>query len=139
MAIDFSGFEFGVTIHQGMNWDNLRLPQRFASIVDGKEPHHVLLRMYSGAAGLCSAEVMFDGEGQMLLHNEWRRVARSHTIEVSHFFVLKYNGHNIFTVKVFDETICRRHLGVKIKLEAQIDSARTRTLMSRAELTFLAC
>ncbi|XP_051202607.1 B3 domain-containing protein Os03g0212300-like [Lolium perenne] len=111
MAIDFSGFEFGVTIHQGMNWDNLRLPQRFASIVDGKEPHHVLLRMYSGAAGLCSAEVMFDGEGQMLLHNEWRRVARSHTIEVSHFFVLKYNGHNIFTVKVFDETICRRHLG----------------------------
>jgi hypothetical protein len=63
MAIDFSGFEFGVTIHQGMNRDSLRLPQRFISIIDGQEPHHVLLRMSGGASGLWSAEVMFDGDG----------------------------------------------------------------------------
>ncbi|KAK1652272.1 hypothetical protein QYE76_070077 [Lolium multiflorum] len=65
--------------------------------------------MSGGADGLCSAEVMFDGEGQMFLHNGWRRFARSHTIEVGHLVVFKYDGHGIFTIKVFDETICRRH------------------------------
>lgn len=69
MANDLSGFGFGVTIHQAMNWDRVRLPQRLASIVNGQEPHHVLLRLSGGATGLWPAEVMFDGEGQMFLHN----------------------------------------------------------------------
>ncbi|KAM0927878.1 hypothetical protein ACQ4PT_002124 [Festuca glaucescens] len=92
-----------------MSWDRLRLPQRFASIVDGQEPHHVLLRVSGGATGLWPAEVMFDGEGQMLLHNGWRRFARSHAIDVGHFVVFKYDGHSDFNVKVFDETMCRHH------------------------------
>ncbi|KAK1610245.1 hypothetical protein QYE76_033918 [Lolium multiflorum] len=69
VAVHLSGFEFGVTIYPGMSWDRLRQPQRFTSIVEGQEPHHVLLRVSSGAIGLWPAEVMFDGEGQMFLHN----------------------------------------------------------------------
>ncbi|KAK1694591.1 hypothetical protein QYE76_011288 [Lolium multiflorum] len=99
------GFEFGVTIHQCMIWDGLRLPHRFASIVDGQDPHHVLLRVSDDATRLWSAEVMFDGEGQLFLHNGWRSFAR--TVEVGHFAVFKYDDHGVFTIKVFDETMTR--------------------------------
>ncbi|KAK1613190.1 hypothetical protein QYE76_036863 [Lolium multiflorum] len=92
-----------------MSWDRLRLPQRFALIVDGQEPHHVLLHVSGGATGIWPAEVMFDGEGWMFLHNGWRRFTRSHAIDVGHFVVFKYDGHDDFSVKVFDETMCRRH------------------------------
>ncbi|KAK1613270.1 hypothetical protein QYE76_036945 [Lolium multiflorum] len=59
--------------------------------------------------GLWPSEVMFDGEGQMFLHNGWRCFARSHDIEAGHFVVFKYDGHNDFSVKVLDGTMCRRH------------------------------
>jgi hypothetical protein len=84
-----------VTIHEGMSWDRQRLPTRFVWIVDGQEPHHVLLRVSGGVTGLWPAEVMFDSEGKMFLHNGWRRFTRSHSIDVS--------------VKVFDETMSHRH------------------------------
>jgi hypothetical protein len=32
---------------------------------------------------------------------------RSHAIKVGHFVVFKYNGHDVFIVKVFDEIMCR--------------------------------
>jgi hypothetical protein len=109
VTIDLSIFEFGVTIHQGMSWDRLHLPHRFASIVDGQEPHHVLLHVSSGATGLWPAEVMFDDNGRMFLHNGWRCFAHSHAIEVGHFVVFKYDGHCDFNVKAFTATMCRRH------------------------------
>jgi hypothetical protein len=62
-----------------------------------------------GAIGLWSVKVMFDGEGKMFLNNGWRRFAHTHAIKVRHFVVFKYDGHDILTVKVFDETMCRRH------------------------------
>jgi hypothetical protein len=67
MDIDLSGFEFGVTIHVAMDWDRLCLAQRLALIIDGQEPHHVLSRVSDGAIDIWSAEVLFDGEGQMFL------------------------------------------------------------------------
>jgi hypothetical protein len=68
-SIDLSGFGFDVTIHQCMSWDRLRLPWRFTSIVEGQEPHHVLMRVSGDVIGMWPVEVMFDGEGQMFLHN----------------------------------------------------------------------
>ncbi|KAK1603956.1 hypothetical protein QYE76_027629 [Lolium multiflorum] len=109
MAIDLSSFGFGVTFHQGLSWDKMRLPQRFASIVDGKDAHHVLLRVSGSATNLWPAEVMFDDEGQMFLHNGWRRFVRSHAIEAGHFVDFKYNFHGEFSVKVFEKTTCCRH------------------------------
>jgi hypothetical protein len=47
-----------------MNWDRLRLPQRFTSIIDGKEPAmSYCVCPAGGAIGLWSVEVLFDGEG----------------------------------------------------------------------------
>jgi hypothetical protein len=37
------------------------------------------------------------------------RFARSHAIDAGHFVVFKYDGHGDFSVKVFDETMCRWH------------------------------
>jgi hypothetical protein len=45
----------------------------------------------------------------MFLHNGCRRFTRSHAIEAGHFVVFKYDGHDDFSAKVFDETMCRRH------------------------------
>ncbi|KAK1615178.1 hypothetical protein QYE76_020695 [Lolium multiflorum] len=92
-----------------MSWDRLHLAQRFASIIDGQEPHHVFMCVSGAATGMWPAKVMFDGEGQMFLHNGWRRCARSHTVEARHFVFIKYDIHEDFSVKVFDETMCRRH------------------------------
>ncbi|KAK1683969.1 hypothetical protein QYE76_044817 [Lolium multiflorum] len=78
-----------------MSWDRLRLPQRFASIVDGHEPHHGVMHVSGGATGLWPAEVVFDGEGRMFPHNGWRHFARSHAIDVGHFVVFK-EGVNSF-------------------------------------------
>ncbi|KAK1627115.1 hypothetical protein QYE76_001430 [Lolium multiflorum] len=76
-----------------MNWDRLRLPQRFAPIVNVKEPRDVVLRVSGGAIGLWPEEVLFDDEGQMFLNNGWRRFARAHAIKAGHFIVFKYDGH----------------------------------------------
>jgi hypothetical protein len=52
-----------------MDWDRLRRPQKFKSIVDGQEPHKIVLRVAGGTIGLWSVEVMFGRLGQMYLHN----------------------------------------------------------------------
>jgi hypothetical protein len=36
-------------------------------------------------------------------------VVRPHAIDVGHFVIFKYDGYDMLTVKVFDETMCRRH------------------------------
>jgi hypothetical protein len=67
------------------------------------------MRVSGGATDLWDGEGMFDSEGQMFLHNGWRRFARSHAIDIGHFVGFKYDDHNNFSVKIFYETICRHH------------------------------
>jgi hypothetical protein len=38
------------------------------------------MRVFDGVTFLWPVEVMFDSEGQMFLHNGWRRFARSHAL-----------------------------------------------------------
>jgi hypothetical protein len=45
VAINLFGFDFGVTIQLGMDWDRLCLPHKFTLIVDGKDPHEIVLRV----------------------------------------------------------------------------------------------
>jgi hypothetical protein len=45
----------------------------------------------------------------LYLHNDWRRFTHVHAIEVGHFVVFKYDGHDMLIGKVFDETMWRRH------------------------------
>jgi hypothetical protein len=61
-----------------------------------------------GATDQWLVEVLVDCQGQMFLHNGWRRFTRTHAIDAGHFVAFKYGGHNILTVKVVDETMCHR-------------------------------
>jgi hypothetical protein len=45
----------------------------------------------------------------MYLHNGWRGFTHAHVIEVGHFVVFKYDGHDILTIKVLDEVMCLLH------------------------------
>jgi hypothetical protein len=42
---------------------------KFASIVDGQDPHNIVLRVAGVATGMWSVEVLFDRIYQMYLHN----------------------------------------------------------------------
>jgi hypothetical protein len=109
VTIDLSGFEFGVTFHLGMDWDRLCLPQKFALIVDGQDPHEIMLRVASDTTGSWSVEVLFDSVGQMYLRNGWRWFTDTHDIEVGQIVIFKYDGHGMVTVKAVDETMYRHH------------------------------
>jgi hypothetical protein len=54
-------------------------------------------------------EVLVDGQGKLLLHNGWRHFTHVHSIEVGHFVVFKYEGHDMVTVRFFDEIMCHCH------------------------------
>jgi hypothetical protein len=71
--------------------------------------NQVLLRVYGGATGYWTVEVLFDHTGTPYLANGWRRFFQKHEIEAVHFVVFNYNGDHILTVTVFDDTMCRRH------------------------------
>jgi hypothetical protein len=45
------GFEFGVTVYNGMDKDTIKLPRQFSSTVDNKE-EQVLLSMCDGVTGV---------------------------------------------------------------------------------------
>jgi hypothetical protein len=67
------------------------------------------MRVSGGATDLWDGEGMFDSEGQMFLHNGWRRLVRLHAIDVGHFVVFMYDSHGDFGVNVFDEIMCRHY------------------------------
>jgi hypothetical protein len=57
-------FEFGVTLYHGRDQDTIRLPRKFAEVVDERH-NQVLLRVRGGANGVWTAKVLFDHTGTM--------------------------------------------------------------------------
>jgi hypothetical protein len=92
-----------------MDWNMLRLPRKFASMVDGQDPCKLALWVSGGSTNIWSVEVLFDRVGQMFLHNGWKLFARLRANQVRHFLVFTFDDRIILTVKVFDETMCHRH------------------------------
>jgi hypothetical protein len=45
----------------------------------------------------------------MYLHNGWMQFTRANAVKVRHVVVFNHDGHDMLTVKVFDETIFHRH------------------------------
>ncbi|XP_044406963.1 B3 domain-containing protein Os03g0212300-like [Triticum aestivum] len=89
-----------------------RLPDKFAKMLAGREPHKVKLREAgSGLHRLCWWEVLvvFDGEGHMYLGPGWEHFARAHELQLGYFLVFRYDGDAMFTVKMFDNTMCRMY------------------------------
>ncbi|KAM0883941.1 hypothetical protein ACQ4PT_031310 [Festuca glaucescens] len=105
---DLSDFEFFVAIHQN-SWDRLRLPDKFAELLDGREPGEVKLREAGGGRRRWDVEVVFDGEGHMYLGRGLDQFAREYEVQRGHLLVFSYDGDAVLTVKVFDGTMCRRH------------------------------
>ncbi|XP_047064538.1 B3 domain-containing protein Os03g0212300-like [Lolium rigidum] len=105
---DLSDFEFFMIILQN-TWEKLRVPDKFAKLLDGQEPREVKLREASGGRRLWDVAVLFDGEGHMYLERGWQPFARAHDIGLGNFLVFSYDGDAVLTVKVFDGSMCRRH------------------------------
>lgn len=79
--------------------------QKFASIVDGQEPHQVLLQVSGGATGQWTMKVLFDRYDQMYLVNGWKEFTRAHQIKVGHFLVFNYDREAMLTVSVFGDRL----------------------------------
>jgi hypothetical protein len=57
-------FEFNITLNYGGDPESIRLPHKFADVVDVRK-NQVLLRMRGGATGLWTTQVLFDHTGTL--------------------------------------------------------------------------
>ncbi|KAM3230658.1 hypothetical protein ACQJBY_061061 [Aegilops geniculata] len=103
------GFEFFEIVIE-KSCSRQRLPDKFAKMLAGREPHKVKLREAgSGLHRLWEVLVVFDGEGHMYLGPRWEHFARAHELQLGYFLVFRYDGDAMFTVKMFDNTMCRMY------------------------------
>ncbi|KAM3371056.1 hypothetical protein ACQJBY_018430 [Aegilops geniculata] len=103
------GFEFFVFVTK-KSCSRQRLPDKFAKMLAGREPHKVKLREAgSGLHRLWEVLVVFDGEGHMYLGPGWEHFARADELQLENFLVFRYDGDAMFTVKMFDNTMCRMY------------------------------
>ncbi|XBI80955.1 hypothetical protein VPH35_089966 [Triticum aestivum] len=76
----------------------------------GREPHKVKLREFgSGLHRLWDVLVVFNGEGHMYLGSGWEHFARAHELQLGYFLVFRYDIDAMFTMKMFDNTMCRMY------------------------------
>ncbi|KAK1607388.1 hypothetical protein QYE76_031061 [Lolium multiflorum] len=104
-------FEFIVVL----NGDPLciqRLPDKFVGFVAGNELAALQLR----EAGCCfcrwPVDVLFGGRGKMYLHTSWEKFTRFHDLQAGCVLTFSYQGDEEMSVKLFDDTSCRRHYHV---------------------------
>ncbi|XP_044337197.1 B3 domain-containing protein Os03g0212300-like [Triticum aestivum] len=103
------GFEFFEIVTE-KSCSRQRLPDKFAKMLAGREPHKVKLREAgSGLHRMWEVLVVFDGEGHMYLWPGWEHFARAHELQLEYFLVFRYDGDTMFTVKMFDNTMCRMY------------------------------
>ncbi|KAF6991609.1 hypothetical protein CFC21_008679 [Triticum aestivum] len=103
------GFEFFEIVIEKSS-SRQRLPDTFAKMLAGREPHKVKLRESgSGLHRLWDVSVVFDGEGHMYLGPGWEHFARAHELELGYFLVFCYDGDAMFTVNMFVNTMCRMY------------------------------
>ncbi|KAI5002213.1 hypothetical protein ZWY2020_026863 [Hordeum vulgare] len=105
---DLLGFEFFLILQPNF-LKKLRLPHKFAKVLDGRELWEVKLREPGCRRHLCKVEVVLDADGHMYLGHGWEQFARAHNLRLGHFLVLSYDSHAVLTMKVFDWTMCRTH------------------------------
>ncbi|KAK1697291.1 hypothetical protein QYE76_013988 [Lolium multiflorum] len=98
-------FEFVVVLN-GDPLDIQRLQDKF---VAGKEL--AALHLWEAGCDCCRwpVDVLFDGRGKMYLHTGWEKFARYHDLQAGCVLTFSYLGDADMSVKVFDDTSCRRH------------------------------
>ncbi|KAE8786418.1 B3 domain-containing protein [Hordeum vulgare] len=101
------GFEFFLVVLPN-SLKKMRLPDKFARLLDGRRPRELKLREAGRQGLLWVTDVVFDADGHMYLGRGWEQFARAHDLRLGHFLILSYDGHTVLTVKVFDGSMCRR-------------------------------
>ncbi|XP_051221049.1 B3 domain-containing protein Os03g0212300-like [Lolium perenne] len=86
-----------------------RLPDKFAEFVAGNEL--AVLQLWEAGCGFCRwpVDVLFDGRGKMYLHTGWEKFVRFHDLQDGCVLTFSYQGDKEMSVKVFNDTSCRRH------------------------------
>ncbi|KAI4975906.1 hypothetical protein ZWY2020_049513 [Hordeum vulgare] len=78
-------------------------------MLDGHRPQNMKLRQAgNGLCRLRDVEVVYDTNGSMYLDRGWKQFVRGYDLRHGYFLVFRYDGNYVFTVKVFDTTMCRR-------------------------------
>jgi hypothetical protein len=77
--------------------------------VVGEKTNQVTPRVCGGATGYWTVEVLFDRTSTPYLASGWRRFCCVHETVDGHFVVFNYEDDHTITVKVFNDTMCRRH------------------------------
>ncbi|KAK1612308.1 hypothetical protein QYE76_035981 [Lolium multiflorum] len=101
-------FEF-VLVLKGDPRDIQRLPDSFAEYVAGDDrPRTMHLREASCGYYRWIVDAIYDARGKMYLNIGWEKFARHHSLEAGFILLFSYFGDGDMSVKVFDETRCRR-------------------------------
>ncbi|KAK1626224.1 hypothetical protein QYE76_000539 [Lolium multiflorum] len=93
---------------QGRPLSIQRLPDKFADFVASNEPTAQHLRETGCDCCRWPMDVLFDGCGKMYLHTCWEKFARYHDLEAGCVLIFSYLGDADMSIKVFDDTRCRR-------------------------------
>ncbi|KAK1605693.1 hypothetical protein QYE76_029366 [Lolium multiflorum] len=102
-------FEF-IVVLKGDPHGIQRLPDSYADYVAGDErPRSLHLR--EDGYGCCRwiVDVIYDARDKMYLHIGWEKSAHYHRLEAGFVLLFSYFGDRDMSVKVFDETRCRRN------------------------------
>ncbi|KAE8785690.1 B3 domain-containing protein [Hordeum vulgare] len=104
---DLEGIEF-FTIILDKSSSRQLLPHNFVKMLDGHRPQNMKLRQAgNGLCRLWDVEVVYDTDGSMYLDRGWKQFVRGYDLRHGYFHVFRYDGNYVFTVKVFDMTMCR--------------------------------
>ncbi|KAE8801355.1 B3 domain-containing protein [Hordeum vulgare] len=103
---DLEGIEFFMIILEKSSSRQV-LPHDFLKMLDGHRPQNMKLRQAgNGLCRLWDVEVVFHTDGSMYLDRGWKQFVRAYDLRHGYFLVFRYDGNAMFTVKVFDTTMC---------------------------------
>jgi hypothetical protein len=105
-------FEF-VLVLKGDPRGIQRLLNTFSDFVAGDgRPGTLHLREDSCGYYRWIVDVIYDARNKMYLHIGWEKFARHHSLQAGFVLVFSYFGDRDMSVKVFDDTRCRRNYHV---------------------------
>ncbi|KAE8767306.1 B3 domain-containing protein [Hordeum vulgare] len=105
---DLEGIEFFTIILEKSSGRQV-LPHNFVKMLDSHRPQNKKLRQAgNGFRRLWDVEVVFDTDESMYLDRGWKQFLCAYDLRHGYFLVFRYDGNYVFTVKVFDTTMCRR-------------------------------
>ncbi|KAE8810360.1 B3 domain-containing protein [Hordeum vulgare] len=105
--VNLESFEYFTIILEKSSSTQVLL-ENFMKMLDGRRPQNMKLRQSgSGLRRLWDVEVVFDTDDHIYLDRGWKRFVRAYDLRHGYFLVFMYDDNAMFTVKVFNTTMCR--------------------------------